>query len=71
VRRYLLSIQPATTERRSVGFHSIHERLDTTTPGGMFVFHVFAALAIISSLRIYHSRDLRRHVDDTVLVGVV
>lgn len=35
----------AELKRCGVGFHSIHERLDTTTPGGMFVFHVFAALA--------------------------
>jgi DNA invertase Pin-like site-specific DNA recombinase len=28
-----------------VGFHSLHENLDTTTAGGMFVLHVFAALA--------------------------
>ncbi len=28
-----------------VGFQSLHEKLDTTTAGGMFVFHVFAALA--------------------------
>ncbi|WP_020663189.1 recombinase family protein [Amycolatopsis benzoatilytica] len=31
--------------RRGVGFHSLHEALDTTTPGGRLVFHVFAALA--------------------------
>lgn len=31
--------------RRGVGFKSLHEALDTTTPGGRFVFHVFAALA--------------------------
>ncbi|WP_406300155.1 recombinase family protein [Embleya sp. NBC_00888] len=30
---------------REIGFHSLHERLDTTTPGGRLVFHVFAALA--------------------------
>ena len=30
---------------RGVGFQSLHEKLDTTTPDGMFVFHVFAALA--------------------------
>ncbi|MFJ3833164.1 recombinase family protein [Streptomyces sp. NPDC090046] len=29
----------------SVGFTSLHENLDTTTPGGRLVFHVFAALA--------------------------
>lgn len=28
-----------------VGFIRPHERLDTTTPGGRMVFHVFAALA--------------------------
>jgi DNA invertase Pin-like site-specific DNA recombinase len=31
--------------RREIGFSSLHERLDTTTPGGRLVFHVFAALA--------------------------
>jgi DNA invertase Pin-like site-specific DNA recombinase len=30
---------------RGVGFTSLHESLDTTTPGGRLVFHVFAALA--------------------------
>jgi DNA invertase Pin-like site-specific DNA recombinase len=29
---------------RAVGFTSLHENLDTTTPGGRLVFHVFAAL---------------------------
>jgi DNA invertase Pin-like site-specific DNA recombinase len=28
-----------------IGFTSLHEALDTTTPGGRLVFHVFAALA--------------------------
>ncbi|GAA3765257.1 hypothetical protein GCM10022225_59200 [Plantactinospora mayteni] len=32
-------------KRTGVGFQSLHEKLDTTTAGGMFVFHVFAALA--------------------------
>ncbi len=31
--------------RRGVGLTSLHENLDTTTPGGRLVFHVFAALA--------------------------
>ncbi|MFJ4905615.1 recombinase family protein [Streptomyces sp. NPDC093249] len=31
--------------QREIGFSSLHERLDTTTPGGRLVFHVFAALA--------------------------
>jgi DNA invertase Pin-like site-specific DNA recombinase len=30
---------------RGVGFTSLRESLDTTTPGGRLVFHVFAALA--------------------------
>lgn len=35
----------ADLRRREVGFRSLHEALDTTTPGGRLVFHVFAALA--------------------------
>jgi hypothetical protein len=31
--------------KRGVGFTSLHEALDMTTPGGRLVFHVFAALA--------------------------
>lgn len=31
--------------QRGIGFRSLHEALDTTTPGGRLVFHVFAALA--------------------------
>ncbi|MCX4993423.1 recombinase family protein [Streptomyces sp. NBC_00568] len=30
---------------QGIGFRSLHEALDTTTPGGRLVFHVFAALA--------------------------
>jgi DNA invertase Pin-like site-specific DNA recombinase len=35
--------------KRGVGFTSLHENLDTTTPGGRLVFHVFAALAEFSA----------------------
>src|SRR5437016_5317886 len=31
--------------RRGIGFRSLHEAIDTTTPGGRLVFHIFAALA--------------------------
>ncbi|MEU6990423.1 recombinase family protein [Streptomyces sp. NPDC046465] len=31
--------------QEGIGFRSLHESLDTTTPGGRLVFHVFAALA--------------------------
>ncbi len=34
-----------TLRRHGVGFKSLHEAPDTTTPGGRLVFHVFAALA--------------------------
>jgi DNA invertase Pin-like site-specific DNA recombinase len=30
---------------RGIGFRSLQESIDTTTPGGKLVFHVFAALA--------------------------
>ena len=32
-------------EARGVGFKSVQESIDTTTPGGRLVFHVFSALA--------------------------
>lgn len=32
-------------ERRDVGFRSLQEAIDTTTPGGRLVFHIFASLA--------------------------
>jgi DNA invertase Pin-like site-specific DNA recombinase len=35
----------AALRDRGIGFTSLHERLDTTTPGGRLIFHVFAALA--------------------------
>jgi DNA invertase Pin-like site-specific DNA recombinase len=32
-------------KQRNIGFRSLHESLDTTSPGGKFQFHVFSALA--------------------------
>lgn len=32
-------------DRRSVGFVSLTESIDTTTPGGRLIFHIFGALA--------------------------
>lgn len=32
-------------ERREVGFRSLTEKIDTTTPGGRLIFHLFSALA--------------------------
>lgn len=48
----------ADLRRREVGFTSLHENLDTTTPGGRLVFHVFAALAeFIRELIVSGTRD--------------
>lgn len=41
---HLLEIVTALAER-GVGFKSVQEAIDTTTPGGKLVFHVFGALA--------------------------
>lgn len=35
----------AELRRRGIGFKTLRENLDTTTPGGRLIFHVFAALA--------------------------
>lgn len=32
-------------QTRQIGFRSLHESIDTTSPGGKFQFHVFSALA--------------------------
>jgi DNA invertase Pin-like site-specific DNA recombinase len=32
-------------ERQGIGFQSLQEAIDTTTPGGRLVFHIFGALA--------------------------
>jgi DNA invertase Pin-like site-specific DNA recombinase len=42
--RHLLEVVSALQER-GVGFRSLHESIDTTTPTGRLTFHVFAALA--------------------------
>jgi len=44
-------------EDRGVGFRSLQESIDTTTPGGRLVFHVFASLAEFSV--IWTRRDAR------------
>src|ERR687894_70143 len=42
--RHLIDTMRAL-EERDVGFRSLQEHIDTTTPGGRLVFHVFGALA--------------------------
>lgn len=42
--RHLIDVV-ADLESRGVGFRSLTESIDTTTPGGRLVFHVFGALA--------------------------
>ncbi|MEV6785655.1 recombinase family protein, partial [Streptomyces sp. NPDC051098] len=43
----------AELRTRGIGFTSPHERLDTLTPGGRLIFHVFAALAEFSRAAAY------------------
>jgi DNA invertase Pin-like site-specific DNA recombinase len=33
----------AELERREVGFRSLHESIDSTSPGGKLIFHIFGA----------------------------
>jgi DNA invertase Pin-like site-specific DNA recombinase len=42
--RHLVDTVTALADR-GIGFRSLQEAIDTTTPGGKLVFHVFAALA--------------------------
>src|SRR5712691_3523455 len=35
----------AELQRRDIGFRSLQENIDTTTPGGKLIFHIFGALA--------------------------
>jgi DNA invertase Pin-like site-specific DNA recombinase len=42
--RHLVDTIPGLANR-GIGFRSLQEAIDTTTPGGKLVFHVFAALA--------------------------
>jgi hypothetical protein len=44
--------------RRGVGFRSLHEAINTTTPGGRLVFHIFAALAEFILYRVALSLDV-------------
>ena len=40
-------------EDQGIGFHSVTESIDTTTPGGKLVFHIFGALAEFERERTY------------------
>jgi DNA invertase Pin-like site-specific DNA recombinase len=42
--RHLIELM-AEFENQKIGFQSLQESIDTTTPGGKLVFHIFAALA--------------------------
>lgn len=43
VRQLIVTVEDLAT--RGIGFRSLTEEIDTTTPGGRLVFHVFGALA--------------------------
>ena len=42
--QHLIDVVAALAER-GIGFKSLTEQIDTTTPGGKLIFHVFGALA--------------------------
>ena len=42
--RHLIDLM-AELEDQGIGFQSVTESIDTTTPGGKLVFHIFGALA--------------------------
>jgi len=42
--KHLIEVVAALAER-GIGFKSLTEQIDTTTPGGKMIFHVFGALA--------------------------
>ena len=42
--KHLIEVVAALAER-GIGFKSLTEQIDTTTPGGKLIFHVFGALA--------------------------
>ena len=42
--KHLIELMGAL-EDQGIGFHSVTESVDTTTPGGKLVFHIFGALA--------------------------
>jgi DNA invertase Pin-like site-specific DNA recombinase len=42
--RHLIDLM-AELEEQGIGFQSVTESIDTTTPGGKLVFHIFGALA--------------------------
>jgi DNA invertase Pin-like site-specific DNA recombinase len=42
--KHLIEVVAALAER-GIGFKSLSEQIDTTTPGGKLIFHVFGALA--------------------------
>ncbi|MFC9496824.1 recombinase family protein [Streptomyces sp. NPDC056982] len=56
----------AGLRKRGIGYQSLHESLDTTTPGGRLVFHVCAALAeFIRELIVQGTHDLIGHLSAT------
>ncbi len=43
---------------RGVGFRSLQESIDTTTPGGRLVFHIFGSLAEFSVISTRRAADV-------------
>jgi DNA invertase Pin-like site-specific DNA recombinase len=55
--RHLVDTVTGLAER-GIGFRSLQEAIDTTTPGGKLVFHVFAALAEFDATSSANARPL-------------
>ena len=47
----------AELERRDIGFRSLQENIDTTSPGGKLIFHIFGALAESSAISFGSARS--------------
>lgn len=62
--RHLIDQLHALAER-GVGFRSLQETIDTTSPGGRLVFHVFAALAEFSVMATSGGAERKRRVGST------
>jgi len=43
--KHLIDIVIDLNNRKKVEFRSLRENMDTSTPGGKLIFHIFAALA--------------------------
>ena len=66
-------------EKSGVGFQSLTENIDTTTPGGRLIFHLFGALAEFErdlirervQAGLKSARDLGRFTETSAQTGLI